>query len=321
MILIAFALLALVIAGWAGWCFPRATAWEWVDTTYYFLAICGAVLLYFAGVDFRNVQSLTVQQEEIEAQLEDLEDERPHVDMSLASESIVRSGGEFLQFIPSMAQTCEDPLVVNPACSVVEEMEPIVAPGIPLLLSYNEPSDLHGICNVANAVFQEFYDAGNFILADIAERYRDGLARGFTGLEYDSVQSHIDTLQPELEREAQDMLRRIEVKDDMQEWMSGLYQNEIRYGILTLRAFEACLRAPESLRDGQYSAWDETYRQVQDQQGEVRRQRDRAQAEALTPNVAARLRNSWWLFVIVFALSLKFGKSIAHLRKKSLIGS
>ncbi|WP_282053039.1 hypothetical protein [Phaeobacter inhibens] len=317
--IILFAASLLLLGLCIGLRFPKASLWEWIDAVYYPLAICGVILLFLESESVRNVATLEEDLRDLSASVRAVELARPDGDPQLSGRDFVRGSGGFLSNITRLNRSCQRSPSLLPVCFVVEDLAPIIAPGEQILLSYDGPEDLGDVCTVAAEIFAEMAQSGalsGFLMRPIADHYFSGLDRGFDPLSFEAVQSYIDELRPILEGEASDMIVAINMGDEDRARMEPLYEQQIQWGMSVIRAFEACLRAPDSIRSGSYANW---VAQIGDartdlQQKEAELIQMRINANAL--NQAGIFRVSYWPFLIILALSLKFAKGVAALKRK-----
>lgn len=310
-------LLALALA--IGLRFPKARIWEWIDAIYYPLAICGVVLLFLESVNIRQLATLEDQRRNLSNRMTDIEHARPEGDAQLSSKEVIRAGGEILANISKLNRSCERTPTALPVCFVVEDLAPIVAPGEQLLLSYDGPEELGDVCDVASEIFTEMAEStelSGFLVKPVTDHYFQGLDKGFLPLEFESVRRYVNDLRPELEESALHMIEALNMSNADRQIMEPLYEATIQYSMSVLIAFDSCLRAPESIRSGAYAKWNSEMRQAHTELEQMEAELRQMRINANELNQAAVFRASYWPFLIIFALSLKFSKGVAALRKK-----
>lgn len=321
MLIVVFSLLVLVLAFGFGWHFPKAVFWEWIDVVYYPLAICGVILLFLESATVRQLATLEDQRRELSMHMADIERARPEGDAQLSGRDLIRAGGEILTTISKLNRSCQRTPSAMPVCFVVEDLAPIIAPGEQILLSYDGPEDLGDVCNAASSIITAMSQSGalsGFLMKPMADHYFAGLDKGFHPLEFDQVRSYVADLRPALEDKASNMIEALNMSEEDRSFMEPLYEANIHYGMIVLMAFDACLRAPESIRSGAYALWVSEMRDAQTEieQKEAELRQIRINANDL--NQAAIFRVSYWPFLIILALALKFSKGVAALRKKQM---
>lgn len=319
--LILLTLGGVLIFGFVGWLWPRLQLWGWIDAIYYPLAIVGVLLVFFEGIDRRKVHELEENKVLLEAEFAALEAQRPNSDMALAQPDGVRHGSRWLGSIIELNQSCETHALLISQCVVANDLTPIVVKAQKVLATYSGPEDLFGVCTTANELFNQMSDSAelsSFITQPLSEHYFEGLKRGFGEYEFENVNAYIGEIKPELVRRTEEIIKLISLNESDQKIMRPIYEAEIRYGILIMKAFEACMRAPESIREGQYAEWNdrrsEKLSEVEVLDEELRQQR----LTAAELNAAGKFRFTFWPFFLIAALALKFGKGVAHLRKGEL---
>lgn len=314
-----FALCLLLLGLGAGLCFPSVRFWEWIDVIYYPLAICGVILLFLESENVRSLATLEGEKTDLSVLLKDVENTRPEGNAQLSGRDLVRGAGGFLTNISKLNRSCQRSPSTLPVCFVVEDLAPIIAPGEQILLSYDGPEDLGDVCKIAGEIFTEMAESrelSGFLMSPIADHYFSGLKQGFDPLSFELVQNYVAGLRPELDNMAVEMIAAINMDEEDQARMKPLYEQQIQWGMSVIRAFSVCLRAPENIRSGAYGTWVS-------KMGEARANIEFKEAELLQMrinannlNQAAVFRVSYWPFLIILALSLKFAKGVAALRKK-----
>lgn len=317
--IICFSFVVLIVGLLIGWYFPKWGGWEWVDAIYYPLAIVGIILLYLESTSVREIASAQEQRYTLEQRLNEIERARPEVRAQLSGRDTVRGAGEILSSISRIARICErTPSTTFAACFVAADFAPITQQAERVLLGYNDERDLPDVCEVAGVVFREIGGSAalsSFLTKPVARHYFKGLEEGFMPFEFKAVQSYIDGLKPRLEKEAKDMVRALNWNDEERALMEPRYEAHIEYGIRILESFEVCLRAPENVRSGQYAEWVSRQAATRSQYEQIEQELQQLHIAANQLGTAAILRASYWPFLIILALSLKFSKGIASLRK------
>lgn len=323
MLIIFFSIAILLLGLGLGYRFPRSGFWEWVDVIYYPLAIFGVLLLFFDSVSIRKLAALDDQRRGLSVRISDIENSRPELSAQLSGRALVRAGGELLETISRLDRICaERPsriTIADPNCFVVRRMAPIVSTGVQALLTYEEPEDLGTVCDTASRVFSELVEESNlpdFIVREIAANYFEWFNEGFLPFEFDAVRRSVDDLRLRLEDDASNTIEALRMSEDDERWILHFYRATIQYGLVVVTAFEPCLRAPQSIRSGVYTSWISDLRNAQSEL--ELREEDIQQlimaANDLNPSKV--FLASYWPFLICFALSLKFSKGVAALRKK-----
>lgn len=317
--ILVFSLVFLVGGFLVGWFLPTAKFWDWVDTIYYPLAIGGVILLYFESTGIREIAFAEQQQRTLERQLEEIDEVRPEIRAQLSGQRIVHGAGELLSVIAEMARACERAPSTNASCFVAEDFAPIIERGEAILLAYQDERDLAGVCDTAENLFHELAEnaaVSTFLTEQIAQHYFEGLEKDFEPVEFGAVQTYIEGLRPQLEAEAARMVRVLQLDSEDLARMEPHYEAHIDYGMLTIKAFEVCMRAPENVRSGYYAEWASKRGATQSEYDQKLQELHQLRIEANQLGTAAIFRASYWPFLIVLALALKFSKGVAHVRDK-----
>ncbi|MCV0427189.1 MAG: hypothetical protein K5905_17140 [Roseibium sp.] len=196
---------------------------------------------------------------------------------------------------------------------------PIIAEGQRLLLGYNGSHDLYAVCEEAPKILTEISENGafaTFLTSAVSEHYFRGLKKGFHPLEFNPTYEYINELRPSLKQSAAQMLSDLRLNEEEQDWMRRRYEATINDGMALLFGFEACLRTPESLRNGQYAAWNQSVQQQSSRVDETELELIQLQEQSRRLNDAGRFRILSWPYIIVFALALKFGKGVAAVKQR-----
>jgi len=223
-----------------------------------------------------------------------------------------------------MDKACDGSASLNPACRVVDSFAPITEPSERLLLGYEGPEDVGEICEAASGTFSQLSDdpsLSGFLMKPLAEHFFQGLEKGFYDSEFERVLAYIDEVNLKLENEIRTMIGYLSLNAEEEALMKPIYEKEAYYGWVVMSAFEVCLRAPEEIRSGEYSVWLEKRDAAQ---GEIDlRDEELRDLRLLERNIdpVAKLRLSFWPFVIILALALKFAKGVAHVKKTKKVSA
>lgn len=239
---------------------------------------------------------------------------RPEADAILVDPEHVRFGGKLLGYIIQNDRQCKRLSMAYSWCFVAQDLSPLVSEARQVLDSYTGPEDLHKVCTAATSVLQKIENEpglSSFLMEPIVEHYHNGLKFGFTGHEYGRVMDYLNELRPKLESSASEMLDDAAFEGNDRETMTARYKAHIDYGMSILIAFEACLRAPESVRSGAYARWNSALSQAQSDVSETRTALEELRLEAEQINEAGRFRLLYWPYIVVLALALKFAKGVA----------
>lgn len=313
-----YSILLLFLALAIGLTKPRSRFWDWVDAIYYPMAVVGVLLLYLESASLRSIMSTEEKRAELAAEFHAISASRPDLEMSFSSIDLIQGAGGWLKLISKMEKACDGSTSLNPACGVVDRFAPITKPSERLLLGYEGPEDVGEICRAAGGTFSELSNDPSlsaFLMKPLAEHFFHGLERGFHDTEFERVSAYIDEVNLKLEDEIRKMIGYLSLNAEEEALMKPIYEKEAYYGWIVMKAFEVCLRSPEEIRSGEYAAWLEEREAVQ---GEIdlrdEELRDlRLSERSIGP--VAKLRLSFWPFVIVLALALKFAKGVAHLKR------
>lgn len=321
MFLIFYTIILLGASYFVGRWQPHLKLWDYVDVIYYPLVMLGVVVFYFESVNLREAARMETERQVLQQKLSVIEGQRPQVSKHFTGASIVRNGGKLLREVSKLARMCKGTGYI-PGCSVAVDIAEVTQEGERLLLSYNKPEDLYAVCSAGNAIFKEIFNNRNFssfLMQPIVEHYSAGLKMDFQGIEFGRVGNYIIGVKQKLEQLAREMLNNLHLNDEDREMMQTRYQSQITYGINLLYAFEACLRAPEAIRSGQYAEWNTLLRDQQNKIVSVDSELREFRSLAARPNEAGLFRLLIWPYILVLTLSLKFAKGIASLRRLKAI--
>lgn len=318
MLIIFFSSIALILAFAAGYCCQKSGFWDWVDPIYYPLAIFGVWLFFFEATNIRQIANVEGQQRELITELNQIEMGRPKLDFQLVGEDL-KENGKILQHISKMGQKCSDFAVGFPNCSVAKDFSQITIPGERVLFGYDGPEDMVTVCEAANEIFSKLQESdalSTFLMRPLAEHYFSGLKKGFQPAEFEIVYNYINELRPKLETAQNEMMASLSLSEEDKALMVPRYKAQITYGILIMYTFEGCLRAPEEIRSNHYAVWNTSLTEKKNAAQQLDQELRELHIASNKTSTAAIVRVSYWPYIIILALSLKFAKSIAQLRTR-----
>jgi hypothetical protein len=316
--LISVSFLLFSAFGFVGWKYSGKLIWNFVDVLYYPVVAIGVIVFFFQSVVLREIAITQALEEQQEDRLTQIGEARPDATAMLTNPDHIQFGARVLRVILQDNDACQRLGMTQAYCFVAEDIAPIVQNAERTLATYTGLEDLHAVCTSATKVFQDLEDdegLSTFLMRSLAEHYRDGLQQGFLDNEYERVIAYLNGLRPTLEDSAADIAPELELDEDQIAYLTARYSAQINYGIWIAKAFEACLRAPETIRSGAYAAWNTEYTGAADQVAATREAIRDLNVAATQVNHAGRFRLLYWPYFLMLALALKFGKGVSTLRK------
>lgn len=110
------------------------------------------------------------------------------------------------------------------------------------------------------------------------------------------------------------------VTDEIWSFVEDKRAAEAAIGVSLLSAFRPCYGAPDAVRDGSLVAYETRSQKLELHRIVTQAKAEQAKAALSEPSTAASFQLTWWPFILIAALALKFGKAVSSISLISLWG-
>lgn len=311
-----FAILFLV-----GFLRPKANGWKLVDIIYYPAGAIGVILLFFAANSERRVFNLERAFESQRLTLEKVQLQKPKIIKGSISLDLIGANAGLIKAVSDLGIICMQTFSIEPRCSVTKELSGPLKNAhdkIQFLFSENKGVEnvIYGYCSTFSGLLEELSERNalrSSVINSMAEWHKRALGMNFHFLDYHSSKKYLDDFVVHLQQQSDLIFRAITGSE--YELVQSIYGVQNEYAKTILGAYDICWHAPKVIRDGTFSSWTKKIADV-----------NASLKNTMSKVMAARKKSTreqsiheflivFWPYAIIFALALKFGKSIATLRQ------
>jgi hypothetical protein len=317
--LIVFLVTFFLLALYLGRRFYESKFWHYVDLIYYPLAAVGVALLFANTTVQRQLLELTQLEETHKELLADLVEKRPQVRVDLNQEAVDASFG-LVATIPEFAKACRYPGNIDPRCTVAEKLAPLVenfvkiastSPGKTLELR------LAVACPAADKMIlalREDERMSAIIGDELVVRYKEAVGKKLQTLSLNFLKEEIDTFQRSADSELKLVRNALNDESPSAKYVMDMYKHEIEFGAILMQGLFPCITSSRQEIDT-LANWTKSHQTEKDQLASFDAERKKMSTAGPQFPQLARLHLFIWPYVLVLALSLKFAKGVAAVKK------
>jgi hypothetical protein len=311
---------AFLVAFLTGWLLYRAFVWHYVDLVYYPLAAVDVALLFISNDIQRELFEVTrAHNQQIKA-FELLQSNKPNIEV-LDTENLLSVGVESIALVKQWVDVCNGgPSGAEARCLAVDEFSPHVDTFLAVargkFASYEDR--LLATCNAGDELLQNIADSGGIsaLMADkLIDRYTKAVSLRLHPLEYDKIAEQIKKFRQEATQYIQKIHRlAFQTEDESSRRLLSIQLAQIEYGEMIFRGLEQCVTAPRKELDT-LSNWKSNSSSQAEKIARLAKSREALRKNNMNHPDILWMQLNLWPFVLGLALSLKFAKGSAALRK------
>jgi hypothetical protein len=313
------ALVAFALTGWIAWLSSGARAWSFVDIAYYPLAAIGVTLLFVNNASQRRLLELSEEAASRRAALKLVQDAEPKVG-ALPDDGITDTSWRLLDSVAGLGEVCGRIPSTEAHCIVTRRLTESVRRFLQVAQAGSHPrksNEMLATCSAAAAMLTELR-ANNglsvFVMDELIAAYKQALSKGYLPLSYPAVTKDAASLQQRLSHRVAEMRPLVPGDDETTRLVFEIFAQESEYAKTLLTGLYPCIVAPTKdlalLED-----WRKSKQTQSEQLAEIENERIRLKDGPPRNRFVAWLNLNLWPFVLVVALSLKFGKGVAAVKK------
>jgi hypothetical protein len=291
---------------------PKHGFWVFVDCLYYPLAAIGIALLFHNNAGKREEIELVQQKEVITQTLVELSSTKPEVDLDSGAR-LFDSSLKLILNISGMTKICEG-LPQSSNCRASLALAPAVNKFLDVAQNYDgalSAMHLSKTCSAANSMLLEIdKSSGVFSPASrlLIEKYKILTQRGLGwAAQYEIVRAS-EALKSEALRELETVERDTFDGSRSQADVMAVYRSEINYIALILNSLLPCV-ATQQGKLKEFEVWNNKI--VSNETSVAEKEAKIKIAKERQDPFFQQLQISLWPFILILALSLKFGKGVA----------
>ncbi|MCD9491390.1 hypothetical protein GLP30_11825 [Photobacterium phosphoreum] len=313
MIIIIFFIVVFVSFALLGF-FTSSKSWSWIDAIYYPLGAIGVCLVFFQSEEDRKILDLYEQTANQRAEIKRVESSRPKFSDFRNEDNLIEIQGNHLAHVSKYSSACGD-VINDDLCLAAKRISPITVKYEDKFFELSGSERVYSICSSAFPMLKELAESnvlGSTLGLTLPKYFSDGVGKGFYQFNYDGAGEYIDSFMDTARKEFHDVVRdgyftKSDIDILTKDFEAGLY-----FSKSILSSLNVCLRAPESIRNGEYTNWFKQHQAEVDALAKLQERVEDIDNGIKSDNVT-KFQFLYWPFIIVFALAIKFGKAVSGL--------
>ena len=296
--------------------------WHYVDLIYYPLAAVGVALLFANTTAQRQLLELNQLEEAHKSALAALIEQRPQVRIGL-SEELVDASFRLVGTVPEFADACKYPGNVSPRCSVAMKLKPAIVHFLMSARSLPKQSlelRLSSACPAADKMILDLRESdrmSSLIGDELISQYKEAVGKGLSTLSLDPLKDEIEAFQRRAGARLNLVRTALNDQSEAATFVVNVHLHEIEFGTVLMQGLVPCITSAR--KDVEVLArWTRTRQTEEDQLATLEADRKKIGSASLTFPKLALLHLFIWPYVLVLALSLKFAKGVAAMKKHRL---
>ncbi len=310
-----FFILCFLIFGILGY-FTKTSRWRWVDFVYYLLGAIGVCLLFTQSTNDRKIIELYDLQSKQRAEIAAVERQKPRFSEFNSEDELIETYGGHLAHISRFANACGD-VIKTTECQSAKSMSVITKEYETKFVQFSGAERVQTVCSSAIPMIESLGESdtlGVTLYTSLLSYYKAGIDKGFYQYDYDGVKNYIDGFSDVARKSFMSLVNPYEFSKEDIELLSSEFEETLYFTKHILSSLNVCFRAPEAIRNGEYSDWSN---KRLDKVNSLKELQERAKSIANDRGIkndnVTKFQFLYWPFVIVLALSLKFGKAVNSL--------
>lgn len=323
MVLITFATLfvvAFLSAFAVGRQYYQSPKWNYVDVFYYPLAAIGVALLFVSNDVPRELFKLNEAIAQQQIKLDELKASKPELKIQRADD-LLTSSIETIGVVKQWAEICaKGPSGAEAKCLAVRDLPPYLDSFLNVAHrtypTYEER--LLAVCTAGDTLLDDIHRSGaiSSLVADkLLEQYALATQLKLGPLDYEAASAQVVQFR-ERAKTYGDQIQRMAFPPSSAsgQLLADVRAAEIEYAQLIFQGLLPCITAPRSDLS-RFANWTTTKQTQEQAVTQLAAEQQRLRRTATGHMTSLWLQLNLWPFMLVGALSLKFAKGVATLRK------
>lgn len=293
--------------------------WHYVDLIYYPLAAAGVALLFANTTAQRQLLELSQREEAHKKAFAALIEQRPQVRVSL-SKDLVDESLKVVATVTEFAEACQYPGSVDPRCSVAKKLAPSIADFLKTARSSPEQTlelRLSIACPAADKMILEMLERNrmsSLIGNELVSQYKEAVGKGLSTLSIDPLKDEIEAFQKHANSRLDLVRTALHDESEAAKYVMDMHLHEIEFGTLLMQGLFPCITSAR--KDVEVLAnWTRSRQTEENQLAMFEADRKKISGAGSAFPQLARLHLFIWPYLLILALSLKFAKGIAAVKK------
>jgi hypothetical protein len=303
-----------------GWWRYRSFFWNCVDVLYYPLAAIGVALLFLSNDVQRELFDVTQRVEQQSTLLGEFRTKKPEIKV-LNVENLLTSNIEHLALISKWVEICKTaPSSAIAKCLAVKDIGPPVEAFLKVargnFSSYEDR--LLITCTAGDKLLEDIRASqaiSSLVMDKLLTQYEKAESLSLSPLDYETINTLVNGFREQAKSYAEEIHRMAFKPDDENaQLLLDIRNAEIDYGEMIFRGLSQCLSAPKPELE-LLKKWKIAASTQEQEVAYLESQRQQLRKSTTTHSTSLWLQLNLWPLVLLAALSLKFAKGSATLRK------
>lgn len=313
-----YLLLAFALAGLLGILLYRSAIWHLVDVIYYPLAAIGVALLFVSKATERNLLQIDEQLERNRVSLQAINTSKPIIDGTPTSELINSSFG-LIAGIGELGEICRKVPGMDPTCSVAAKMSGAVDEFTRVANAKYESSELRiaTACRAGETLIEKLRTSehmSSLVGDELAWQLKDAKTREHHYLNYGAIEREARAFEVRARARLDSLRNAISDNSEPMKFVFMVNEEEIKASKTIIQALYPCLSMPQASLD-KLASWSGSRQSQEAALAQLEAERKRVQGTPAISRTVLWMQLNLWPLILIAALSLKFSKGIAGLRK------
>ncbi|WP_435247352.1 hypothetical protein ACMAZD_11715 [Vibrio sp. nBUS_14] len=318
--IINFLVLCFLFFGLAGFA-TKSTRWSWVDAVYYPLGAIGVCLVFIQSANYREIIELYDLEVKQRSELAKLERQRPEFSEFDNEDTLIETQGNHLAHISKYADACGD-VIKSTECESAKKISSITKDYETKFVQLSGTERVQAVCSAAIPMIEKLGEAdvlGVTLHESLLNYFSAGVEKGFYQYDYKGSTDYIDGFSNFARNNFSSLVNHKVFSGEEVALLSSEFEETLYFTKSLLSSLNVCLRAPETIRNGEYSDWStKKHKNVLELTGLQERAESLSKDKEVKNNNVTKFQFLYWPFIIVFALSIKFGKAVNSLVPKKI---
>lgn len=299
----------------------KSNRWNWVDAIYYPLGAIGVCLVFIQSANDRKIIELYDLQVKQRAEIAEVERQRPKFSEFDNEDTLIETQGNHLAHISKYADACGD-VIRTTECGSAKKISAITKEYETRFVQLSGAERVQAVCSSAIPMIEKLGKSdvlGVTLYESLLDYFSAGVDKGFYQYDYAGSTNYIDDFSNYAWSNFRSLVNSTAFSERDVTLLTDEFEETLYFTESLLNSLNVCLRAPKAIRNGEYSNWSKTrLEKVAGLNGLQERADNLAKDKEVKNDNVTKFQFLYWPFIIVFALSIKFGKAVNSLAPKKI---
>ncbi|GLR77207.1 hypothetical protein GCM10007855_40820 [Aliivibrio sifiae] len=278
-------------------------------------------MIFIQSTNDRKIIELYDLQIKQRAEIAAIEKQKPKFSKFDNEDSLIATQGSHLAHISNYAEACGD-IIKTTECIAAKEISSITKQYENKFVQFSGAERVQAVCSSAKPMIEQLGKSdvlGVTLYNSLLQYFTAGIDKGFYQYDYVNSSKYIEDFSAFAWNEFKSVVNvNVFSKRDVT-LLSNEFKETLYFTDSLLSSLNVCLRAPKSIRNGEYSNWSKHRLEKVSELSELQERAENIEkAKSLKNDNVTKLQFLYWPFIIILALSIKFGKAVNSLVPKKI---